>query len=313
MIGVNALCGGGAFNNTGAGGVIDYHMQLIVAGGASGRIVTSPDGVNWTVQTSPFGVSFWEGSAYSPELDIFVASGDAGKIAYSSNGTTWTLGTGAGTGHKQDVAWSPELGIFVAVTATSSGARYRSADGINWTLSGTGGNALYSITWSSALGIFLAAGQGGRVVTSPDGINWTDQTTNGITQTTVVEYSEYHGVFIASGTGTQFKYNATGTGAWTLSAGVTTNSPASALNVRDTDGEIVVGSYRGSYKTTAPNAVYYAVSGNFGVTNFTEIVYVPWAELYVATKGLSIFTSPNGTTWTEQYNAGVYLYALGLT
>ena len=59
-----------------------------VAVGEGGTILTSPDGIEWTLRTS--GTSRWLLAAWSPVRNLFVVVGDAGTILTSPDGITWT-------------------------------------------------------------------------------------------------------------------------------------------------------------------------------------------------------------------------------
>ncbi|WP_088190018.1 hypothetical protein [Sphingobium sp. Z007] len=75
-------------------------------------------------------------------------------------------------------AWSPELGIMVAVSTSGTGNRAMwSLNGIDWTLgTSAADNAWNDVCWSPELGIFVAVastGTGNRVMTSANGKTWT--------------------------------------------------------------------------------------------------------------------------------------------
>jgi hypothetical protein len=112
----------------------------------------------------------------------------AGKINYHKSANVfernyvtnnnWISRSSAVDNIWEGVAWSPELGLFVAIAYTGSGDRVMtSPDGINWTIrSSAADNNWNDIAWSSELGLFAAvagSGSGDRVMTSTDGINWT--------------------------------------------------------------------------------------------------------------------------------------------
>jgi hypothetical protein len=160
-------------------------LGLFVAVGISSdinnRVITSPDGINWTTRTSF--VQNWNSICWSPELRIFVAvSSDIilQNVMTSPDGIVWTLRSTPYDNYNDwfSVCWSPELGIFVAVGYGSNDGVMTSPDGINWTTRNTINNNWRSVCWSPELGIFVAVGYGSndRVITSPDGINWTSRT-----------------------------------------------------------------------------------------------------------------------------------------
>lgn len=87
------------------------------------------------------------------------------------------------TGVVNSVAWSPELGIFVAVGADDLAAPtaqvLTSPDGVNWTpqalpWGAAAGAEGLSVAWSSGLLMFVASGSDGTILqTSLDGVTWT--------------------------------------------------------------------------------------------------------------------------------------------
>lgn len=112
------------FRNTGTTNDLQgvaFGKGIFVAAGANGTIVTSPDGVSWTVQStgttnSLYGVAFANG--------VFVAVGSNGTIITSPDGATWTSRSSGTTNQLRGVAFANDR--FVAVgadgTLTSSGS-----------------------------------------------------------------------------------------------------------------------------------------------------------------------------------------------
>lgn len=77
----------------------------------------------------------------------------------------------------EDIAYAPELGVWVAVGALGAPATtcMRSVDGTNWTFPTMPTGALWSgVVWSPELGIFAACSNSAvcKIATSPDGITW---------------------------------------------------------------------------------------------------------------------------------------------
>lgn len=111
------------------------------AGGPPWReVMTSPDGINWTLRTVPNNCN----------SDFY------------------------------DIDWSPTLGLFCAVGDPWGGGFefMTSPDGINWTgVAAPSVRVWNGIRWIASLGLFVAVGVGdvGAVATSPDGVNWTPQ------------------------------------------------------------------------------------------------------------------------------------------
>lgn len=132
---------------------------FIIAGDR--EIWTSSDGANWTEQSwTAIGASevrvSGSAAAWSEDLGIYVCgSGTAGadttsRYDTSTDGTTFTKrNLPSGTSIAEGIAWSPELGIFVLVTATPF---YTSTDGVTFTDIGGSAPAIdaLSITWGPA-------------------------------------------------------------------------------------------------------------------------------------------------------------------
>lgn len=103
------------------------------------------------------------------------------EVEDSSGGGTitgWTSEIAAEDNAWRGIAWSPEQGLFVAVSTNGTSRVMTSPDGINWTSrTEAEPNAWRAIAWSPELGLFAAVATSGanRVMTSPDGFTWTAQ------------------------------------------------------------------------------------------------------------------------------------------
>jgi len=163
-----------------------------------GDLITSPDGINWTSRTNP-NVNAGYSMCWSKELAVFIV-GYQNVLAISSNGIDWTS-IDTFTGIWRSIAWSPKLGLFVAVSNSRSYI-ITSPDGLNWTeISVT---STYSgIVWSD-IGIFVAVGTGGYTMYSNDGINWVenDDVMSGALQG--VCWSDELGIFVVVGNDTVY-------------------------------------------------------------------------------------------------------------
>jgi len=83
----------------------------------------------------------------------------------------FVIQTSATDNNWRSVTWSPELGLFAAVSDNGTGNRVMtSPDGITWTSrTSATDNRWFSVTWSPELGLFAAVsfnGTGNRVMTS---------------------------------------------------------------------------------------------------------------------------------------------------
>ena len=107
-------------------------MSLFVTGALNGgqRIMTSPDGLTWTLQ-----VASLEALTIKSNNDICVAVGSTFPYAmWSENGTDWTL-TLTPISSSRSLEWSDDRKEFVSI-GISDNIVYRSGDGKTWEMTG---------------------------------------------------------------------------------------------------------------------------------------------------------------------------------
>jgi hypothetical protein len=159
---------------------LDLFMAWSQSDDASGtRVMTSPDGVTWTLQnTGAFSGSLNEAAAGVDKV-IIVGSGSSGLMTVDGiNYTTITLPQAI---QHFGIAYNPIEDIFVAVAQQGANRIFWTQDGTTWnTVTAPVLNNWSNITWSDTLGLLVAVasnGSGNQVMTSPDGIAWTIQST----------------------------------------------------------------------------------------------------------------------------------------
>lgn len=157
-----------------ASGLISGVSGFVAVAGNSAtqaqRAMTSTDGIIWSPRATPNVNHHWQGVAYSPDLNIWVAVGGSSqvpltdKIMSSPNGITWTIRPNPKTdvSNFRGIAWSPELGMFIAVmdntgTGNTAGRKFMfSTDGITWNfLTSPLDQNWRNIAWSPALERFV--------------------------------------------------------------------------------------------------------------------------------------------------------------
>jgi len=189
-----------------------YGNGLFVAVSNSGdRVMTSPDGINWTVRTAASDNDFWASVCYGNGLFVAVGSGGGSdRVITSPDGINWTARTA--DSDFTEVIYAK--GMFVAGGSNGAKPVFTSVDGVTWVdvnanitglidcltygnglfvAGGTGGSSndvwvsedaidwtQITITagyWQSVVyanGLFvLADNQSDKIITSPDGYNWT--------------------------------------------------------------------------------------------------------------------------------------------
>ena len=163
----NGICyGGGLF--------------VAVSQGTSGRVMTSPDGINWTLRNTPFG-----GNAVAFGNGMYVTGASFGVMA-SSDAINWSAVT-APSATWRSIAYGN--GQFVAVSSggTTAPEVMTSPDGINWTArttltDGAGPRRWRDVVYANGIWVAVADGAPGsgyapKIMTSPDGITWTGRST----------------------------------------------------------------------------------------------------------------------------------------
>jgi predicted RecA/RadA family phage recombinase len=103
---------------------VTYGNGLFVAvanSGTGNRVMTSPDGITWTIRTSAANNS-WQSVTYGNGLFVAVSTdGSGNRVMTSSNGITWTIRTSAANNGWTSVTYGN--GLFVAVANSGTGNR----------------------------------------------------------------------------------------------------------------------------------------------------------------------------------------------
>jgi hypothetical protein len=153
---------------------VNYSGQF-VALGDDGSILTSPDGLNWTLSTSavPPAAGINDLAA---GVGLTIVVGNSGAIFTSPDLSNWTQqGVGKTTSDLLRVSFLN--GLFLATGA--NGALLTSPDGVNWILQNSGtANTLRGAAFASLSSgpLYVVVGDAGAVVTSRDAVSWTPMT-----------------------------------------------------------------------------------------------------------------------------------------
>ena len=155
-------------------------------------VFKSSDGINWSTMSLT-----GSGLAYLKYFSrMWLTSGN--RWYYTNDGVNWQRATWQQY-NVDGICASEKLRMFVAVG--DYGKIYKS-DGIseifNEVTSGVS-TRLWDVVFSEILGLFVAVGNGGTILTSSDGINWTQRTSGVTDRLNKVTYSETFGIFITVG------------------------------------------------------------------------------------------------------------------
>jgi hypothetical protein len=219
----------------------------------------------------------------------------------------------------ESVCWSPELGLFCAVSDTGSNNRVAtSPNGITWTTRSTSGidNNWKSVCWSRELGLFVAvaySGTGNRVMTSSDGITWVGQTSAADVNWYSVCWAAELGLFCAVGFGSittpHIPSIMTSTDGLTWVSQTPPADDACWGNVTWSPelklfcAVSILTSGGGEYVMTSPDGVVWTTRVAAANNEWTSITWSPELGLFcaVSTSGTNrVMTSPNGVVWTAR-------------
>jgi len=157
-----------------------YGDGLFVAVGASGGVLTSPDGATWTARKSAAGNN-WTAVTYGNGMFVALSNNGTGnRIMTSPDGINWTLRNSPADNYWRSVTYGNGLFVAVSDKVVSGSNVMTSLDGVTWT---TRVSPNINVDWLSVCfgnGLFVAVaalGTGNNsVMTSPDGITWTLRT-----------------------------------------------------------------------------------------------------------------------------------------
>ena len=149
-----------------------------VAVGFDSSVMCSEDGVHWTEPSVPDG-SHWLDVIWAHEVSLVVAVGQKwgsvgdGRVLTSSDGVSWSSHN-VGIPGLENVAWSPELHMFVAVSHIDGGNFAVSSDGFSWQVRSlpVSEEGWWDVDWSPKLGLFVAVSDGNTFVVSSNGLSW---------------------------------------------------------------------------------------------------------------------------------------------
>lgn len=234
----------------------------------------------------------------------------------STNNWTGYAGTVQDSFTWGSLAWSPELGLFVASAYNGSNSLQRvmtSTDGRNWGLSGlpTVGT-WWSMVWSPERGIFVMVSDTGthRVATSPDGITWTARTIPVLNPLFSLCWAKGLGLFVAlsyvggADDTTQIMTSPDGI-TWTARTAPTDEWSeimwCHELGILVASGLSAYGTARMMTSTDGITWTARSLPANYAMVNIESIAWSPELALFVALPNIidKVLTSRDGITWTE--------------
>lgn len=268
-----------------------------VAVGRSGTVMTSPDGITWTVTT--------HGTADLLKVRFlnnqFVAVGASGTVLTSPDGMDWTVRDPGLISALCDIAY--RNGLYVAVGRCAA-ITTSSDNGETWT---PGDFSVY-VSWVTGIayqqGVFMAVGSDGTILTSSDGVNWTYQP-QPTTELFTGIVSGARRLVIVGNAGnilTSTDYGAT----WTTAATV----PDTCFSSVSYEGGMFLALGSKTTHDIHGDHVYGVLSTSVDGTTWATTTFGYWEQLYGAAHGGGTFvivgyagtvrTSPDAVNWTKQ-------------
>ena len=212
------------------------------------------------------------------------------------------------------MAWSPEVGLFVAVGGSAATTSiFTSPDGVTWTARNnpaSGSNVLTGVAWCPELGLFVVQSNYSTPLSSPDGITWTARTGSSSGTWISMAYSPQLKLIISWGT-------AWSAGVLTSSDGITwtRNTGIAAFNGGPGQGSstwapelglfcTIIGNGVNSTVMTSPDGVTWSSYNlpsamNLGYGSPGPLCWSPDLKTFIAGAGtLQVATSKDGANWT---------------
>ncbi|MBR0599868.1 immunoglobulin-like domain-containing protein [Sinanaerobacter chloroacetimidivorans] len=307
-----------------------------VAVGAKDTVVTSLDGVDWTIHnTGSFGtfqdITYCSGQFFAVAYDDYYS-----RILVSNDGVSWSVLMTVVSTQLAAITYGNDL---LVVTGNDGKIRTASLDDItDWAEHNAGASALWDVAYGN--GTFIAVGSGGSAVTSTDGVNWSPlntQTTytlhgiafgggkfvavgsNGVIAASSVDGTDlvykthndsYHhllsvifhnGAFTAVGyeyiSGTKGYITRYSSGTSYTTQVINVNSGLRAIAVDDSNNCLAVGTYGGII--TSSNSSTWAI-GSKGTTKILGSLAYGDGKFVAAGDNGTIRTSLDGVDWDVQ-------------
>lgn len=180
-------------------------LGLYVAVGRFAQIITSPDGITWTIRNRESTNKVFFNITYCNELNLLI--GGAGRSLYkSSNSIDWNVQDNIIDSAYGDITYINfinELHLFIMVT--TRGAIFTSQDGTNWTFRYSANNStLKSIVYNSELNLIVIVGYKdtlnyGLILTSTDGTDWNETILEEVAMLQCAYYSKEVNLFVTGG------------------------------------------------------------------------------------------------------------------
>ncbi len=251
---------------------VRFANETFVAVTGKGRVLTSNDGLSWSVQT--LSANTWLlSSVYGNGLWVVV--GEGGAIFYSADLKNWNSAKAATTNRLNGVAFSGKN--FIAVG--EGGTILTSPDAQNWTVRTSGvTNYLHGIVAKSAV-IYTAGGAGTFLSSTDEGVSWSNFSNNNGSNNTTESYGH-------------------------MTEGPPLSNGFSTVYMTGTNGYVNgYSSYNSSSRVSGYGFIFGASQKmpGAGTANMRGITYGSGALVSVGENGM-IYSSTDGLKWTQRFS-----------
>jgi hypothetical protein len=243
----------------------------------------------------------------------FIAVGNSGSIVASPDTAVWTARTAGGTGQGQGIAFSPSLGMYLAVWA--GGQLTKSTDGgLTWTTTSTGITGFNDVIWVEDLGVFVitraSSGLIGGLYTTSDGVT--------LTHLAAGLFDSVHAVWAAdksllvvtanSPVRNGMWYSSDAGASWTEGTISNTSSAYNTIAYSEPLSLFTVGITGNDRNVTSTNGTSWTFGTLTFLTTNAAMLWVPALSLFLRGGG-DIWTAPDGVTWTTRDTASSTYFA----
>ena len=271
-----------------------YSNGIALPGGDCSAVLTS-NGVSFIPQGATANIIQYNYQSGSYINTVSVSNASPTPVNYWT-GASVVVGT-----TRSAIAWSPQLGLFVAGGESTTPYFAYSLDGSNWiTASTVVGTIWNGIDWSPQLGLFAAAGSATPYLAySADGKNWTQRSSGASSPQNAIAWSPQLGLFVSGGS-SFYQYSSDGkvwTAVSTSSIGINGIAWSPQLGLF-----VAVGSVTSPYFTYSFDGKNWtgAASRPAGSGGWQCVAWSPQLGIFVAGGGVSPYLaySTDGQNWT---------------
>ena len=251
-----------------------YDGTNFFAGGASGVLTASTDGITWTLRTSGTTLAIGQdasggnGLVYAAgQTYPYVLCGGTGLLSSSTNAVQWTLRTAAGNFIYSGITFGTSPTATYVIGSTF-GRVNTSTDSINWVLrtSGNTGSTIRALVYNdSTTEKYVAVRAGGAISTSTNAIQWLQRTSG----TGNIIYQVIYGtVFVAAGNN-GFISTSTNAIQWTLR---TSGNNQAIFGLAYTNGVYIASGNTGTTRSSTDAIIWVLRTSGFGSTTINNSV-----------------------------------------